>query len=384
MSKKNAQIFLIFIAYYSISCLSNAYFLFGPFYEKLGATPREVGLFFSVFYLVMLLCRPLGSAVMERLDIRRTMIASAVMSAAATAGVALSLGNATLLIFFRALTGVGVSVMIVANIAAQSILLDDEKTRGVGIALFTTGSMFPIATAVPLCEWFLSRGWDGAFIWTPVVFSLLCAGASFFVEDLKYSAKSGKEWGGYSELFKSRGVMLLLATAAVMSLADAMTLSLASLADELGVAASCFMVAEAISAVFIRTAGFRFVSRVPRTKLAAPAAALMGFILVAVSFSGSPITFAICGLLFGFGIGVGFPTALSLVGDMLPMRYYPKATGLVLLVIDIGWMATPMIFGFASPLFGTVGAFRMIGAAAFAVSALLYFTKWRGVKFEKY
>lgn len=383
MSRKNIQILLIFAVYYCISCVTNVYFLFGPFYEKHGAGPREVGLFFSVFYLAMLLCRPLGSAVMEKLDIKRTIIASAILSAAASAGVALSLRSTALLIFFRVLTGIGASVMIVAVVAAQSILLDDEKTRGFGIALFTTGSMFPIATAVPLCEWFLSRGWGAAFIWTPVFFSLFGGAASFFVEDLKYSAKSGKKWGSYSELFKNSGVLLLLITAAVMAVADAMTLSLASLAEKLGVAASCFLIAEGVSAVFIRTAGFRFISRVPRTKLAAPSAAMMGLMLAAVSFSGSAVTFALCGFIFGLGIGVGFPTCISLVGDILPVRYYPKAAGLVLLVIDIGWMVTPMIFGYISPLLGIIGTFRIMGILAFITSALLYYIKWRKITFEK-
>ncbi|MBQ9881538.1 MAG: MFS transporter [Synergistes sp.] len=377
MNRKNIQILLLFTAYYCINCLSNAYFLFGPFYEKFGATPREVGLFFSVYYLSTLLCRPLGSAVMEKLDIKRTMTAGALLSAAASAGVALSLHNAPLLLLMRVLTGVGVSVMIVATLAAQSILLEDNKSRGFGIALFTTGSMFPIATAVPLCEWFLSHGWKKAYVWTPVLFALLGAAASIFVNDLKYSAKSGSKWGRYSDLFRNRSVLLLLAIAAVMAVADAMTISIASLAKELGIAASCFMIAEGVSSVFIRTAGFRFISHIPRTKLAAPSAALMGLMLAAVSFSGSPLTFALCGLLFGLGIGIGFPTTIALVGDILPLRYYPKATGLVLLVIDIGWMLTPMIFGFVSPFFGTIGTFRVIGIFAFAASMLLYYMKWQ-------
>ena len=68
--KDSRQIILIFLAYYGITCVSNIYFLFGPFYEKMGASPQAVGLFLSIFYLVMLLCRPLGSIVMEKFDIR--------------------------------------------------------------------------------------------------------------------------------------------------------------------------------------------------------------------------------------------------------------------------------------------------------------------------
>ena len=43
MSKNSRQIFLIFLAYYGMTCVSNAYFLFGPYYESLGATPQRAG-----------------------------------------------------------------------------------------------------------------------------------------------------------------------------------------------------------------------------------------------------------------------------------------------------------------------------------------------------
>ena len=101
MSKNSRQIFLIFLAYYGMTCVSNAYFLFGPYYESLGATPQRAGLFLSAFYMVTLFCRPLGSIVMERLDIRRTLIGSALLCAAATAGIALTLGGGASLLVFR-------------------------------------------------------------------------------------------------------------------------------------------------------------------------------------------------------------------------------------------------------------------------------------------
>ncbi|MCF0248407.1 MAG: MFS transporter, partial [Synergistes sp.] len=67
------QIFLIFLAYYGITCLSNIYFIFGPFYEKMGASPQTIGFFLSIFYLMNCVCRPVGSAFMEKLNIRRTL-----------------------------------------------------------------------------------------------------------------------------------------------------------------------------------------------------------------------------------------------------------------------------------------------------------------------
>ena len=168
--------------------VSNAYFLFGPFYESLGASPQRAGLFLSAFYMVTFFCRPLGSIVMERLDIRRTLIGSALLCAAATAGIALTLGGGAPLLVFRALSGIFFSVFIVATVAAQSILLD-EKSRGIGFALFTTGSMLPLATVVPLCEWLLKNGLGILYVWVPVVLSLICAGVGWKVDDLRHEGQ---------------------------------------------------------------------------------------------------------------------------------------------------------------------------------------------------
>ena len=376
MSKNSRQIFLIFLAYYGMTCVSNAYFLFGPYYESLGATPQRAGLFLSSFYMVTLFCRPLGSVVMERLDIRRTLIGSALLCAAATAGIALTLGGGASLLVFRALSGIFFSVFIVATVAAQSILLD-EKSRGIGFALFTTGSMLPLATVVPLCDWFISGGFGALYIWTPVVISLLCAAVGWKVSNLNYTGKEKGEWGSYSGLFRTKGFAVLLLTAITMSLADAGTLSVASLAGARGVSVSYFMIASAAGAVVIRTLGFGLISKAPRVKLAAPAVALMGFALFGLAFCSSAWMFAFFGAVFGLAIGVAYPTNFSLVGDLMPPQYHPKATGLVLLVIDVGWIVSPLMYGYISPVLGASNTYRFTGLLVFAAAAAIYWKYWR-------
>ncbi len=377
MNKNSREIFLIFLAYYGMTCVSNAYFLFGPFYESLGATPRRAGLFLSAFYMVTLFCRPLGSIVMERLDIRRTLIGSALLCAASTAGIALTLGDGASLLVFRALSGIFFSVFIVAIVAAQSILLDD-KSRGIGFALFTTGSMLPLATVVPLCEWFINGGFGRLYVWTPVIISLLCAAVGWMVSDLKnYMGKEKGAWGSYSGLFQTKGFAVLMLTAITMSFADAGTLSVASLAGERGVSVSYFMIASAVAAVAIRTLGFSLMSRAPRVKIAAPAVALMGFSLFGLAFCSSALAFTCFGVLFGLAVGVAYPTNFSLVGDLMPPQYHPKATGLVLLVIDVGWIISPLICGFLAPALGVSNTYRFTGLLVFAAAAAIYWKYWR-------
>ena len=375
LMKVSKQVLLVFLAYYGINCLSNVYFVFGPFYSESGASPRAVGLFLSIFYMAMIICRPLGSWTMERLGIRRALIGSSLISAAAAAGIALSLSDPAILLFFRAVSGISASVFIVATIAYQSMILD-ARTRGIGFALFTTGSMLPMATIVPLSEFLLKWGYTNYYLWLPVLVALICLAISLKVRDIVAETKDKPVWGTYKNMLCCPGVKTLYITAFLMSLADGATLCAAALADDRGVPVSWFMISVAVAAVIIRTIGFRTMNNIPRILLAAPAAGLMGLSLLCLSFSSSWISFVLFGLIFGFGIGAGFPTDLSIIGDLLSIEYHPKATGSLLLAIDMGWVITPLIFGFISPLLGASGAFRLIGIFVFAGSLAMQLFCW--------
>ncbi len=373
--KVSKQVLLVFLAYYGVNCLSNVYFVFGPFYSESGASPRAVGLFLSIFYMAMIICRPLGSWTMERLGIRKALIGSSLISAAAAAGIALSLSDPAILLFFRAVSGISASVFIVATIAYQSMILD-ARTRGIGFALFTTGSMLPMATIVPLSEFLLKWGYTNYYLWLPVLVALICLAISLKVRDIVAETKDKPVWGTYKNMLCCPGVKTLYITAFLMSLADGATLCAAALADDRGVPVSWFMISVAVAAVIIRTVGFRTMNNIPRILLAAPAAGLMGLSLFCLSFSSSWISFVLFGLIFGFGIGAGFPTDLSIIGDLLSIEYHPKATGSLLLAIDMGWVITPLIFGFISPLLGASGAFRLIGIFVLAGSLAMQLFCW--------
>ena len=95
-----------------------------------------------------------------------------------------------------------------------------------------------------------------------------------------------------------------------------------------------------------------------------------------MSLSSAPFSFAFFGAVFGIGIGAGFPTDLSIVGDLLPVRFHPKATGSLLLAIDSGWAVTPLIFGYISPVLGASGAFRAIAVFVLITSLSVHFMLW--------
>jgi len=88
---------------------------------------------------------------------------------------------------------------------------------------------------------------------------------------------------------------------------------------------------------------------------------------------------ALCGAMFGLGVGLGFPAHLAMVGDMTPERLRPKATAMVWFAMDSGWAVTPFIFGILSPVFGNVAAFGGYGALMLAGAFGAWHFLWRPV-----
>ncbi len=133
----------------------------------------------------------------------------------------------------------------------------DASNRGIGFALFTTGSMLPMATIVPLSEFLLKMGYSDYYIWLPVLVALLCLAISLRVRDISADTQEKPVWGTYKNMLCCPGVKTLYLTAFLMSLADGATLCAAALADDRGVPVSWFMISVAVAGVMIRTVGFR-------------------------------------------------------------------------------------------------------------------------------
>jgi MFS family permease len=88
----------------------------------------------------------------------------------------------------------------------------------------------------------------------------------------------------------------------------------------------------------------------------------MAAAMILLSLARTNAWVAVCGAMFGLGVGIGFPAHLAMVGDMTPERLRPKATAMVWFAMDSGWAVTPFVFGLLSPLFGNNAAFGAYGA----------------------
>lgn len=382
VAKSSKEFLMMFLINYSIYCFTNAYFIFGPFYEAFGASPHTAAMFLSIFYIAVTLFRPIGSSILEKMGVRRALVGGALASLLFSAGIALTLPYPPVPLIFRALSGMSCSVFIVAILAYQSMLFD-EKSRGIKMALFTCGGMLPMATVVPLCDWLIKNRYTTAYLWLPSFILLLCLAMTLTVKENACVSKT-KSWGSYADMFSVKGVKTLFVTTFIMSLADGSTLCVAALAMAQNVSVSCFMISASLTSIFMRTLGYGLIRKINRMFLAAPASVMMGAALFCLSFSSTNLSFYIFGTLFGVGIGIGFPTCLALIGDLLPVEFHPKATGCVLLATDLGWSVTPLIFGAMSPYLGANGVFCSLSIFVALISFFLFLNYWLSLYRQKH
>ena len=108
---------------------------------------------------------------------------------------------------------------------------------------------------------------------------------------------------------------------------------------------------------------FRLMDLLPRNRLAALSLSVTAFASVAVTFVNSNTWMIFWGVVYGIGMGYGFPLHLALIGDMVPARLRPKATSLVWFLIAGCYFVSPVLTGFIARYLNFAWAFRLICGA---------------------
>jgi MFS family permease len=102
----------------------------------------------------------------------------------------------------------------------------------------------------------------------------------------------------------------------------------------------------------------------------------MSLSMILVSFFPSNSALIAGGILFGAGLGAGWPMYQALISDLLEPVLRPKGTATALLLYDIGFFATPLIAGYFLPRFGTTGTFAAIALVAGGILVFLELIYW--------
>jgi MFS family permease len=198
-------------------------------------------------------------------------------------------------------------------------------------------------------------------------------------ENIKKTAEN-QEWGTWRELYEDTPFWRIVISNALFNLCDAANIYLPAFAIAMGLIPSSFSIAVGIGAFTVRTLGKKVFTVFPRYALAGPSLIIMALSLILSSFASSNELFFMCGLLFGVGMGYGYPSQLSLIGDLAPAKLRAKLSSLVHFCIDISWFIIPLYMGFAIPQIGEVGAIKALSIVCM-ISGILVTVMWR--RYEK-
>jgi MFS family permease len=168
----------------------------------------------------------------------------------------------------------------------------------------------------------------------------------------------------------------LIITGLVIALADALIIKLSLFTVDKDLTISLFFAAVSITALIVRLPGASLLNALPRIPLLAPCGILMSLSMILVSFFPSNITLVVGGILFGVGLGAGWPMYQALISDLLDPILRPKGTATALLLYDIGFSITPLLVGYFLPRFGTSFTFAAIALTAGGILVLLEIFYW--------
>lgn len=363
---------------FAIMSFSYVYFLLPLYLDHAGlSSPATIGWILATYYAAATLPRPLMVLLIERLPFRVTLTGAALCCLSGSAGLAISGTAIPLLVVSRVLMGFGFGLFLVSFTTYQTMVIPNE-VRGGAFALITIGAMAPFLVVVPLIDWILQKGFFGLYIWVGPAIAAVCAGVgmTYGRVDRDRTAAAGK-WGTYSQLFAIPGARALFISVLVYGMTDAAIISISTLSMSRGLVSSWFMSAFAVGAITVRLAGFRLMDVFPKDRMYPAVIAITSFSLFGTAFSGTNGVFAFWGLLYGIGVGVGFPLSLAMIGDVAPPELRPKATAMVWLILDGCFFVTPVLMGYASSVLGVAGAFRAIPGLLFFAAPAVYFFLWK-------
>ena len=345
---------------FAIMAFGDLYFLLALYLQNMGVTdPGTLGWILGIYFAASTVTRPLASLVIERFSFRKVMLAASLLCLASGAGVALAGSSVPLILVFRALTGFSSSLFLV-GLTTYQVLTVPEKVRGSSFTLASAGTIAPLIALLPIAEWLLRNGHKNFYIWSPILPAFLCLAVTLTIPRKEDPSLGNVYWGTYSEVLKGKEFRTLLASVILFAMTDAAIVSLAGLAMERSLLASSFISSQALTGLLIRLFGFRLMDRLPRNRLAALSFSVTAFALVAVTFVNSNAWMIFGGVVYGIGMGYGFPLHLALIGDMVPARLRPKATSLVWFLMAGCYFVSPVLTGFIARYFNFAWAFRLI------------------------
>lgn len=379
VQSKKLKILLLSLSYFCIFGYSNVSYLLPVYYSGSGFSAAEAGLLVSAFYFAALAFRLVLGNVLIRAGFRRIFVTGGVLAVVSAIWVILAKGSFICSFAARFLFGTGTAFSQIALAAYQSLAFREEE-RGFAYSMIMAGGLAPMMTAVPLADMLLAAGRPDAYIMLPLLLAVAALGVTLCINTddvtLEAPAVRGGPLAGLGECLKMPGLVLALFSIFLFSIVDAAAAFMAPMTASLGLMASWFLSSNAVVGVAVRLTSGKLLDRCPRRKLAAPVTAVMAFTLVLASVHPSGSSLALLGIIYGAGMGLGFPLHLALVSDNAPDRLQPQAVSLMWFLYALDFATVPLVTAFITDFTSPVFAFRAV-ALFCAVGAVFAWLGWK-------
>jgi len=370
-------LFLTVLGTLAVQAYSTHFFYLPIALGRVGFSPAATGLLLSVFPLATTIARPAGSFITEKWGVRRSFLLAACLLALFSLPMATSRGFQGLLVL-RILTGTAYGLCMVALTAFQAMVIPEEG-RGSAFSWIAAGYVLPQLFLLPLLDWVFALGFTSPYFWIIPLLAAACVLVAWITPDLPGRLVEGrKAWGTWAEVLGTPLLGSLLVSWVLFALANSAGLQfIPALLSERGMIPSVFIVSLATTSLVVRLAANRLMDRLPRKRMTGVSIGLIGLGTILALGCRSNLFLSGVGVLYGLGMGIGFPTLLALVPDVFPFILRPKGVAVSFFAMDLGWIVSPLLVGGMGEIVGLKFALMVTGLLGLAGGVALQIWGWR-------
>lgn len=376
---KNNYILIFFSITFISAAMESGYYFLLPYLEGQGIAIGTLGgLAMGICYGVSLTARPFVPILERYCFYNKILLLGYAFFFLSAMGIALFTDTLYSAIIWRGFAGLGLSLVGVSLTAYERHFIPEE-IRGQSIAFITIAYSLPSLVIVPPMEWLVTNKMYTCYIFsfpvmllvgTAIISKLPKLKAPPIYAPSKTEAESNLKI--YIKLLKNRSVLLFITVSALFALTDAGQLVFVQLASEKGVAASYFFSISAGTALFLRFLCGKVLDMIPRRVYAVGAGAITAAMMLSATFASTPLAFMLCGLVFGVGMGFGYPMLMCLVLDLGGEKYTTRLAVVFGLIYSGSFFVAPVLIEFTATLVGTAtAAYRIIYGMIFIASLTL-------------
>lgn len=363
---------------------SNVSYFLPVYYKQIGiASADAAGWLVASFYITSVISRPFLGNVVSVFGFKKSFYAAGALCVTSSIGIALSGTHFIPALVFRGVFGVGSSLFQIGLATYQAIAFSREE-RGRAFSLIMAGGLAPMMTLLPIADYLLQHRWNNAYIIFPI---LICLGAALVTPRIpglddaplpRVARGSGRDHlSGFVKCFRVRALRLAFLAMLTFSVTDAAAAFMGTMTEHYGLMASFFLSSNAIIGVVMRLFGGRILDRYPREKIASVTTCLTASSLLFASFSPTGGSLMALGMVYGVGMGFGFPAHLALVSDCAPAELQPQAISFSWFVMGCSFAFVPLLSGWLAELSNPVLAYRMIVTPALLLTIASFYLRRR-------